>query len=112
MNIRLSRNQVRFRISPEELLRLLKGESVEEITCFPGSMALCYRVDATPDEALPIKTPLRLRWKDNRLSLAVATSALGALAQRLPSRDGIESQEPSAQLGATLQYSLEVDIKS
>lgn len=110
MTLRLSRNRARFRVSRDELSRLEGGSVVEETTCFPGRMALRYRIETVDDLSLPPKHPLKLELRGNWLTLSVTRGALAALRAKLPSKEGIDWKE-QAQPGVTILYSLEVDLK-
>ena len=92
MNLRISKNQFRFRITKEELSRLINGERLEE-----SASHIIFSI--TPAES---GRPLFLDDKDGRIDLTVSTLELEELGR--PVQEGLD-----VMLG-DIRVVLEVDI--
>ena len=106
MNLRIEGQQLRFRISKEELEILCSGSSVTQPTYFSGMRVL--NVDITPQD---IEPALQLTFDDDSMMLAVQMQATEDLYHALPSREGIEVKQTINEV-QTLELILEVDIRT
>lgn len=83
MKVQLQQQSMRLRVDEEELTRLLAGESVENLTRFGGSggwgAALSLHAG---EQAVLLDGGTFCR-------LVLPRAAVGTLAERLPSRDGL-----------------------
>ena len=104
MNLRISQNALRFRISRDELGQLLEGTVLAEIVLLPLGHRYAFAISAVKEENVG------LSMEGDRLRLHVPRLQLAALSQRLPSREGI-SGEWLGQNGETLALTLEVDVR-
>lgn len=103
MNLRISENQLRFRITQEELARLMGGEQLASSIDL-GNQQFSYRV-FTEESAVP----LVFSGHGGGWHLKVGNSALAAFAGGVPSREGIEHV---VRLGASpITLVLEVDVR-
>jgi hypothetical protein len=103
MNLRISERQLRFRVSGEELTRLLGGEELQ-LDLPLGEQLFVYRLSMEDCAA-----PLFLTAQKNIWHLRIDKTTLTAFAADLPSRKGIEHE---VQLGgAPLMLVLEVDVR-
>lgn len=103
MNLRISHGELRFRITRDELATLLQGDALQ-LALPPSTASRCYRIQAEESGI-----PLLLKEKKNRMTLVVDYGALKALAEQLPSRDGIGHK---ARLGGEdWLLLLEVDVR-
>ena len=106
MNVRLSKTSIRFRISSDELNSALHRGTVTESTPLPpDGQELRYEMVVGVFPRV-----LALAHADRKISLLVSRVALNELAERLPSKQGLVGTEHIRE--ATLNISLEVDIKS
>lgn len=102
MNLRISENQLRFRITREELANLLKGSALE--LSLPFGTATKCRIQCTNSEQ-----SLALEKTAEALTLTAGRNALETFAAQLPSREGIEQE---IRLKETQwQLILEVDVR-
>lgn len=103
MNIRISKNQIRFRITKEELELLEKGEKV----ILPSpiySNSKGYFVEVVGNlESLIIEE------RAGNLILSVSKKLLSELRQKLPSKDGLENE--ILLNDQMVRIALEVDVK-
>ncbi len=103
MNIRISKNQIRFRITKEELELLEKGEKVilpSPIYSNPKG----YFVEVAGNlESLIIEE------RAGNLILSVSKELLSELRQKLPSKDGLENE--ILLNDQMIRIALEVDVK-
>lgn len=106
MNLRIEGQQLRFRISKEELKELCSGVSITQLTYFPKMRAL--DIDITPQN---IEPALQLIFDGDCMMLAVQKQAAEDLYHALPSREGIEVKQ-TIDVGKTLELILEVDIRT
>lgn len=107
MNLRLSGQSIRFRISEDELSELRKtgelttktrfGDGAEEPAVGDGQ-ALSYTIRVANSGS----SPLSVSFKENSILLLVSRPALEELADQVPSGEGISYQETC----------LEVDLRS
>lgn len=103
MNLRISKGQLRLRISREELARLREDKALELILPLDRHR-FCYRL-SLHDEPIP----LAVREENDALMVSVNRQALEDLIKQLPSRDGIEHEVMAG--GAALLVILEVDVR-
>ncbi len=103
MNIRISKKQIRFRITKEELATLGRGEKL--VLQSPlGVNPSEYIIDVSEEPE-----SLTLEERGGNLVLFVNKKLLAKLGERLPSKDGIENEVLiNDQL---VEVVLEVDIK-
>lgn len=103
MNLRISEQQLRFRITQGELIVLLRGEMVQ-VALDLGAQAMMYCL-STGNSA----EPLTLAIEQGVWHLVVDRATLAVLASHLPSREGIEHE---TLLGTTpIMLMLEVDVR-
>lgn len=103
MNLRISKGQLRFRITRDELGSLLQGDILE--LRLPLSTGIrCYHLRCT---TLP--GSLALHEAEGTLTLTVDRGTLGNFEKQLPSREGIEQEITLADEAWTLM--LEVDVR-
>ncbi len=103
MKIQIQQQSLRVRVDEQELACLLAGGTVENHTTLPGqgswSQTLQLNAQAAPGMS---GTP-------SALQLTLPHAAVLALAQRLPSRDGLGWELAAA--GASLQLQFDVDVR-
>ena len=105
MNIRLSGNKVRFRISYKELNQLKEDLHLREETIFPGEKKVNYEINVGPCESSQIEL------KEHRLTLKISPLSLERLISGLPKKEGLSGKTPIAP-NKDLDFFLEVDVKS
>lgn len=99
MNLRISENSFRFRITPEELDKLLCGQDVDQRICI-GSHCFTYRI-----------SPFSLE-KDIKLEMAVAGFCLSVPREALEKlRDLGRSKEGLVVRQGGVDIALQLDIK-
>ncbi len=103
MNLRISENQLRFRITCDELTRLMSGE-ILQLALHLGTLQTAYCI------ALHEGTmPLALTIHNNIWQLTVDKVTLSEFSASLPARNGIEHE---VQLGMSrVILLLEVDVR-
>ncbi len=106
MNLRIEGQQLRFRISKEELAVLLSGSTITQPTCFPKMRVL--DIDITSQDIEPV---LQLMFNGDCMMLAVQKQAAKNLFHALPSREGIKVKQ-TINAAQTLELILEVDIRT
>ncbi len=106
MNLRIEGQQLRFRISKEELGALCSGSSITQTTYFPGIRAL--NIDITPRD---IEPALQLTFDGDCMILTVQKQAAEDLYNALPSREGIEEKQ-TINAAQSLELIMEVDIRT
>ena len=105
MNVRLSSDSIRFRISTDELETVLRTRTLAGATPLPpDGQQLRYEVMVGTFPA-----PLRLAHADGKMTLLVSRKALSDLAEMLPLREGLSGFENVG--SSSLKISLEIDIK-
>lgn len=103
MNIRISKNQIRFRIAKEELELLERGERV--ILQSPlSSISKGYFVEVSGNSE-----SLIIEESAENLVLLVSKKLLSELRQKLPSKDGLENE--ILLNDQMVRIALEVDVK-
>lgn len=103
MNLRISKGQLRFRISRDELASLLQGDILELL--LPLSTGIrCYHL-----RCINLPNSLELREMEGALTLMVDRGTLENFEKQLPSREGIE-QEITLN-GEAWALVLEVDVR-
>ncbi len=102
MNLRISKDQLRFRISREELAELLLGNDI----CLEPPLSSQQKHLIILDN---IETPLLLREEDNKIILAVNKKYLEEFSEHIPSREGIEHEFQIN--GISVKLVLEVDVR-
>lgn len=103
MNLRISQEYLRFRITRGEMDLLMKDETLS-FSLHLGTQTVEYSIALTESEQ-----PLQLNVQKNRWKLLVDRQDLRYFAESLPSREGIE-QEVMLD-GAALRLALEVDVR-
>ncbi len=101
MNLRLSKNQLRFRISKDELVLLQNNEILKEELILPNS-SITFGVTISESGETFFED-------QNFLLLRISETDLKTLADNFPSKDGIE-KEVQLKSGKSLLISLEVDV--
>ena len=104
MNLRIEGQQLRFRISKEELEILCSGSSITQTTCFTKMRIL--EISITPQDMEPA---LSLMFDGENMMLALQKKAAENLYRSLPSREGIHIHQMVNDM-QTLTLILEVDI--
>lgn len=108
MNIRLSGNSIRFRISQAEYDDLKAGQPVLAKTDLPEGQSLSYSVRLLPPEESNMLEDISLGYAENVLELKLSSTALKKLGDP-PSKDGL-TVETTLKNGETLRYALQVDL--
>ncbi|MBI4356740.1 MAG: hypothetical protein HY559_02530 [Gammaproteobacteria bacterium] len=117
MNVRLTHQHIRFRITASELQTLLAGEALQTMVTFPDRSRLIFHVMSHPTLKVPFSlkhtqyywTILFFRREDHHFYLNVSKQTLVDLNRKIPSKEGTtatldnRSSEP-------LQITLEVDV--
>ncbi|MBP9839044.1 MAG: hypothetical protein KBC84_10080 [Proteobacteria bacterium] len=103
MNIRISKNQIRFRITKEELGFLEEGEKVFLQSPLSSSSKGYFVEVSGSSESLIIKE------STGNLILLVSKKFLSELKQKLPSKDGLENE--ILLNDQMIRIALEVDVK-
>lgn len=103
MNIRISKNQIRFRITKEELELLEGGEKVVLQSPLSSSPKGYFVEVSSNSESLIIEE------RAGNLFLSVSEKLLSELRQKLPSKDGLENE--ILLNDQMVRMALEVDVK-
>ena len=103
MNVRFSERAIRCRASAAELQQLLTGRAIGLELCLPRDRK--FRVNVRP---AALET-WQLESDPTGIWLTIPRSQLEALAQTLPSKEGIEHGFETAQ--GSVMVSFEVDLK-
>lgn len=100
MNLKISENSFRFRITPEDLDNLLRGQDVDQRVCI-GAHCFTYRISpVAPD-------------KEMRLTMAVAGFCLSVPRETLERlRDLGRSKSGISVRQGVVDISLQIDIKT
>ena len=100
MNLRISENSVRFRITAEDLEILIQGRNIDQRICM-GAVCFSYRIS-------PVSSgmDMRLEMGGNGFSLSVPRNDLEQLRALGRSREGISI------LHDGVDVSLQLDLKS
>ncbi|MFL5812408.1 MAG: DUF7009 family protein [Bdellovibrionia bacterium] len=106
MNLRLSKESVRFRITRAELEHLLKTGELSEQTSFPGGKTFTYRVLTASQDALG----LSLEYRDGEILLFAPHFQLHDMHSRPPAKDLGCYQDLFHEEGKPLRVALEVDL--
>lgn len=107
MNVRFSDKSVRCRVTRAELDQMLSGRTVGLDVPLPEKHSFCLSVRP----AAAVIGQWRLDSDPTGLWLTIPGRELEALAQSLPSKEGIEHEFETAG-GGRVRVSLEVDLKS
>lgn len=102
MNLRISEKQLRFRITKDELQQLLGGQSLGMV--LPHFRTHSYTVKITDGQ-----DSLSLKEDGQSWTLLVDRHALQALAEKLPSREGLCEEIQVA--GQFFSLMLEIDVR-
>ncbi len=118
MNLRIEGQQLRFRISQEELKKLCSGFPIKQSTHFPSSthspkpahwpLMRVFSIDITPQD---IEPDLQLTFESDCIKLAVQKQIAMNLYATLPRREGIRVKQKMDAV-QTLELCLEVDIRT
>lgn len=84
MNVKLSNQQVRFRILKAELPRLLAGESLETKTIFLDETFLCFRLGVSQQ-----KNRSWIERDKDTILLHLSESLVSELAKKTPAKEGV-----------------------
>lgn len=103
MNLRVTRQHLRVRLTTGELDALLRGEGLLETLTLPDATQLRFRLNATRETAA-------IRFAEGCLDIEACTRELGELRDRLPSRDGIRLTFGIPD-DAPLRIDIEVDVR-
>lgn len=103
MNLRISENELRFRITREEAEQLMGGDRMH-LGIDMGMVRPEYAIVVNENAA-----PLSLQIKDTLWELAIDKTTLSAFVASLPSREGIEH---GVKIGTShITLVLEVDVR-
>ena len=103
MNVRFSEQAIRCRATSAELQLLLTGRALSLELCLPRDRKFRVSVRPAALEAWQLDSDPTGIW------IAIPRSQLQALAETLPSKEGIEREFATAQ--GTLTVTFEVDLK-
>jgi hypothetical protein len=103
MNVRFSEQAIRCRVTAVELEQLLTGRALSLELCLPRDRKFRVNVRPAALEAWQLDSDPTGIW------IAIPRSQLQALAQAVPSKEGIEHGFEAAQ--GSLAVSFEVDLK-
>ena len=106
MNLRIKGQNLRFRISKEELETLCCGCEVTQRTLFPGQRALGINIITRSME-----NTLQVTFEEDSITLCVHAQAAEDLYHALPSREGIQARQKIHAM-QMLELALEVDIRT
>lgn len=106
MNLRIEGQQLRFRISKEELEYLCSGYGITKSSCLSPTDRL--RVDIRPED---ISQTMQFALDDRSMVLSVQKQAAEDLYNALPSREGIKTKQ-SINKELSLELILEVDVRT
>jgi hypothetical protein len=101
MNLRLSKSQLRFRISKDELVLLQNNKILKEELELPNSL-ISFGIAISESEETFFED-------QNFLLLKISEADLKTLEDNFPSKDGME-KEVQLKSGKSLLISLEVDV--
>lgn len=102
MNIRISKNQIKFRITKEELGFLEEERVFLQSPLSSGSKGYFVEVSGNSESLI-------IEESAGNLVLSVSKKLLSELRQKLPSRDGLENE--ILLNNQMVRIALEVDIK-
>lgn len=106
LSVKISKNELRFRINHEDLKLLLSGKDIGlEMAIFP-KQSLSFILCVTDE----IDKNLQLISSESNLKVLIMKKALLALQERLPSKDGIQENVLDYDEKA-LKLAIEVDLK-
>jgi uncharacterized protein DUF7009 len=103
MNVRFSDHAIRCRSTSAELQQLLTGRAIELELCLPRDRRFLVNVRPSALEKWQLDSDPTGIW------LTIPRTQLEALAQMLPSKEGIEHAFETAQ--GSVVVSFEVDVK-
>jgi hypothetical protein len=103
MNVRFSDQAIRCRATSAELQQLLTGRAIELEICLPRDRRFLVNVRPSALEKWQLESDPTGIW------MSIPRSQLEALAQTLPSKEGIEHAFETAQ--GSVAVSFEVDVK-
>jgi uncharacterized protein DUF7009 len=104
MNVRFSDRAIRCRATSAELQRLLTGRAIELELCLPRDRRFLINVRPSALDKWQLESDPTGIW------VSIPRSQLEALAQTLPSKEGIEHGFQTAQGSVTVKF--EVDLKN
>ncbi|MBI4403023.1 MAG: hypothetical protein HY537_02610 [Deltaproteobacteria bacterium] len=108
MNIRLSRNMIRFRLSEDEFFALREKRTLNEQIAFPGGGILSFSIFV--DKKLEqTKKESELTYTGNHLKLTVCPAVLNRLCESASKECGF-SGEAAVEGGLAIRYGLEIDL--
>jgi len=103
MNVRFSDHAIRCRATSAELQQLLTGRAIELEICLPRDRRFLVNVRPSALEQWQLESDPTGIW------VSIPRSQLEALAQSLPSKEGIEHGFETVQ--GSIGVSFEVDVK-
>lgn len=106
MNLRIEGQQLRFRISKDELKNLYSDDSIIQSTIFPNGGSL--DISLLPQNMDDI---MNITYERDSVELRVQKQAIQDLYNALPSREGIQATQVT-HAGQILELILEVDIRT
>jgi hypothetical protein len=106
MNFRIEGQELRWRISKEELENLCSGKPLKQTTHFPNGRFLEVVITANPNDK-----GLSLSVEKERMTLNIEKKAALDLWKALPCREGLESIQHTDQ-GLPLRLVIDVDIRT
>jgi hypothetical protein len=104
MNVRFSDRAIRCRATAAELQQLLTGRAIALELCLPRDRRFLVNVRPSALQAWQLESDPTGIW------ISIPRSQLEALAQTLPSKEGIEHAFETAQ--GSVAVTFEVDLKS
>ncbi len=106
MNFRMEEQELRWRISRQELEDLCAGTTLKQTTYLPDGRSLGTTITANSNEE-----DLSLHFENDTIILNVEKGAATALRDTLPRREGIERTQ-NIEKDPPLRLILEVDIRT
>lgn len=103
LNIRISNQSIRLRVSYEEFRELQKGVTLSEQITMPQTQTISFYLNSASSYGCV--------FEEGEFKFHVLDSALGLLAEQLPSKSGLEWETQTSSPNS-LKIVLEVDVKS
>lgn len=112
MNLRISPQSIRFRMSAEEYAELRRAARLEGVTALGAGQALHYRILCTtlPAAGRQLELASTSDAQGMQLTLTVTPEALAQLDPEAPSKEGVKDEQRDA-AGEMLTLGLEIDIR-
>lgn len=106
MNLRIEGQQVRFRLSKDELESLCFGNAILQSTTFPNGYSLDINLFAQNIDDI-----MNIVYEGDYMELRVRKQAAQELYDALPSREGLQTMQ-AIDTKQSLELILEVDIRT